>query len=94
MATTKQLIPLWDNVIVEPKASEIETSSWIVLPDSKEKPMEWTVIAVNENSEKVKKAWIKKWDKVLYKKYSPTEIKIEWKEYFILESDDLLAKLW
>lgn len=91
--TKANLIPLWDNVIVEPKPAELETSFWIVLPDSKEKPMEWVVIAINESSEKTKKSWIKVGDKVLYKKYSPTDIKIEWKEYYILETEDLLAKI-
>lgn len=92
--TKTKLIPLWDNVIIEPKPAEQETSFGIVLPDSKEKPMEWTIISINDASEKTKKSWLKAWDRVLYKKYSPTEYKESWKEYYILEVEDLLAKIW
>ena len=79
--------PLWDKVLVEAVAQIQETSSWIVLPDSKEKPMEWVIIAVWD----WKNVKVKKWDKVLYKKYSPTEIKHEWKDYLILDDEDVLA---
>jgi len=87
MSTLK---PLWDRIIIEAKAAETETSSGIVLPDSKEKPMEWIVIAINENSSKTS---VKVWDIVVYKKYSVTEYKMNWKEYLILDAEDVMAKL-
>lgn len=85
-----KIIPIWNRVIVQAKPIKNETSSWIVLPESKEKPMEWIVISVGSSDEKVK---ISVWDIVLYKKYSPTEVKVNWEEYLILEIDDVLAKI-
>ena len=82
------IIPLWDRVIVQAKAPENETSSWIVLPSSKEKPMEWVVIAVSKSSDKIT-IWV--WETILYKKYSATEVKVNWKEYLILDIEDVLA---
>lgn len=91
-----KITPLWKRVVVKPKSPETETSSWIILPDSKEKPMEWEVISVwCLSSWKDDKCTldIKKWDIVLFKKYSPTEVKVNWEELFILDIDDLLAKV-
>ena len=84
-----KIIPIWDRVIIQAKPAANQTSSWIVLPESKEKPNEWNVIEVW--------SWVKIdvkiWDVVLYKKYSPTEIKIEGEDFLILDSEDILAKL-
>ncbi|QQS59040.1 co-chaperone GroES [Candidatus Peregrinibacteria bacterium] len=86
----KNITPLFARVVVQPKTKEETTASGIVLPDtvSKEKPMEGEIIAVGPDCKAVKKG-----DTVLFKKYSPTEIKIDGTEYFILDEEDLLGKL-
>ncbi len=93
------LQPLGDRVIVKPLSEDnMKTPSGIYIPDTaKEKPQEGEVIAVgpgelNEKGEKVKPD-VEKGDKVIYSKYGGTEIKIEGKEYLILSSRDILAKI-
>lgn len=90
------LKPLADRVLVEPFESEEKTASGIVLPDSaKEKPQEGRVIAVGpgrvtENGERVALE-VKEGDKVIYSKYSGTEVKHDGKEYLIMRESDILA---
>lgn len=86
----KSITPLFARVVVQPKTKEETTATGIVLPDtlSKEKPMEGEIIATGPDCKAVKKG-----DNVLFKKYSPTEIKIDGVEYFILDEEDLLGKL-
>ncbi len=88
--------PLGDRVLVEP-AEEIEQKKGgIIIPDSaKEKPTESVVVAlgtgkVNDNGDKVAFE-VKKGDRVLVSKYGGTEIKLDGKDYKILNSDDILA---
>lgn len=81
-----KIIPLGDRVLVETKHAQNETPSWIVLPDSKEKPNEWIIVEIG-TLEKVKE--LKVGDHVYYKKYSATEVK----GYVILDSEDILAKI-
>ena len=90
--------PLADNILVELKKEEKITESGIVLPDSasEDKPQEGTVIAVGEGkmqAGKTVKPAVKSGDKVIFAKYSGTEIKIEGKEHLILKSEDILAVL-
>jgi chaperonin GroES len=80
--------PLGENVLVEPLKSETETASGIVLPDtSEEKSQEGVVIAVGED----KKIKVKKGQKIIYSKYSGSEIKVGNTEYLIVKNEDILA---
>lgn len=88
--------PLGDRVVVEPLEAEEKTKGGIILPDSaKEKPQEGKVVAVGKGKigedGKPVPMEIKVGDKVLYGKYSGTEITIEDKEYIILKEEDILA---
>ena len=93
----KKLIPLHDNVIVEPIQQETTTASGIVIPDtaSKEKPMRGTVLSVGPGSldenGKLIPVGVKEGDVVIFTKYAPTEIKIDGKELYILDGKSILA---
>jgi chaperonin GroES len=90
--------PLGDRVLVEPAEEKEVKKGGIIIPDSaKEKPMESIVVALgtgktDDNGKKVPFE-VKKGDRVLVSKYGGTEIKIDGKEYKILNSDDILAVL-
>jgi len=88
--------PLGDRIVVEPLEAEEKTKGGIILPDSaKEKPQEGKVVAVGKGKigedGKPVPMEIKVGDKVLYGKYSGTEITIGDKEYIILKEEDILA---
>ncbi|MFC6269596.1 co-chaperone GroES [Frigoriflavimonas asaccharolytica] len=85
--------PLADRVLVEPTAAETKTASGIIIPDSaKEKPQEGIVVAVGPG--KVDEpTTVKVGDKVLYGKYSGTELKIGGTDYLIVKEADLLGVL-
>lgn len=85
--------PLADRVLVEPKAAETKTASGIFIPDTaKEKPQEGTVVAAG-NGKKDEPMELKVGDKVLYGKYSGTEISVEGKDYLMMRQSDILAIL-
>jgi chaperonin GroES len=90
--------PLGDRVLVEAIEEKEVKKGGIIIPDTaKEKPMESIIIALgtgktDDNGKKVPFE-VKKGDHVLVSKYGGTEIKLEGKEYKILNSDDLLAVL-
>ncbi|MGR3320096.1 MAG: co-chaperone GroES [Candidatus Anammoxibacter sp.] len=88
--------PLDDRVLVEAVEAEAKTKGGIVLPDTaKEKPQIGKVIAVGEgkllDSGKRAPLSVKKGDKVLYGKYSGTEVSVSSKEYLIMRESDILA---
>jgi len=88
--------PLGDRIVVEPLEAEEKTKGGIILPDTaKEKPQEGKVVAVGKGKVgedgKPVPMEIKVGDKVLYGKYSGTEITIDDKEYIILKEEDILA---
>ena len=90
------LQPLGDRVIVKPKAPEEKTKGGIILPDTaQEKPMEGTITAVGEgriaDDWKLIKMILKTGDKVLYGKYSGTEVKIDDEDYLIMRESDVYA---
>lgn len=90
--------PLHDRVLVKRIDEEERTSGGIVIPDSaKEKPIQAMVIAVGSGKrDKQGKAVamdIKAGDKVLFSKYSGTEVKIDGEEHLIMREDDILAVL-
>ena len=91
-----KLNPLADRVVVKPAEAEEKTKGGIILPDTaKEKPVEGTVVAAgpgktSESGELVKMA-VKVGDKVLYGKYSGTEVTIGGEEYLIMRESDIFA---
>ena len=88
--------PLQDRIIVKRIAEEEKTKGGIIIPDTaKEKPQEGKVISVgkgkvNEDG-KVTPLDVKAGDRVLFGKYSGTEIKIEGEEHLIMREDDILG---
>ena len=88
--------PLGDRVLVEAVEEKETKKGGIIIPDSaKEKPTEATVRALgtgktDDNGKKVPFE-VKVGDRILISKYGGTEIKIEGKEYKLLNSDDILA---
>ena len=84
------LKPLHKNVILKKEKAEKETktASGIILTDnSKNKPSYDTVVAIGPESE----AEIKVDDKVVYKEYSGTDVKLDEEEFIIVEDEDILA---
>lgn len=85
--------PLADRVLIEPVQAETKTASGIIIPDTaKEKPQEGTVVAVGDGKN-VYMMTVKVGDKVLYGKYSGTELKLDGKDYLIVKEQDLLGIL-
>ncbi len=83
--------PLADRVLVQPMEAEEKTASGIIIPDTaKEKPQKGTVVAVGPGT-KDEKMDLKAGDKVLYGKYSGTEIEIDDNDYLIMRQSDILA---
>jgi len=88
--------PLHDRVVVKAAAPEEVTKGGIILPDTaKEKPMQGEVVAVGTGKVaedgKTTPLTLKKGDKVLYGKYSGTEINIDGEEYLIMRESDVYA---
>lgn len=95
-ATKLQIKPLADRVVVKKLESEEKTSGGIVLPDTaKEKPQQGEILAVGpgkfDDKGHRQPMEVKVGDKVLFAKYSGTEVKIEGVEYLILAERDILA---
>ncbi|RME90426.1 MAG: co-chaperone GroES [Anaerolineae bacterium] len=80
--------PLGNRVLVRPIEQEAKTSSGILLPETaKEKPQMGEVMAVGDDEEMP----VKVGQKVLFPKYTGTEIKLDGVEYIIMDATDLLA---
>lgn len=90
-----KLVPLGDRVVLKQLVAEETTKSGIVLPgQAKEKPQQAEVIAVGPGSVvdgKTVEMQVKVGDKVIYSKYSGTEVKLEDTEYIIVKQEDILA---
>jgi chaperonin GroES len=90
--------PLHDRILVQRLEGEAKTKGGIIIPDTaKEKPQEGLVIAagpgkVNEDG-KVTPLDVKKGDKILFGKYSGSEITLEGDEHLIIREEDVLAVL-
>jgi chaperonin GroES len=92
MAKKVNFVPQGDRVLVEVAEAEEKTAGGIIIPDSaKEKPQKGIIVAVGPGKKKDEPMTVKVGDKVLYGKYSGTEISIEGKEYQIMRQDDLLG---
>ena len=90
--------PLHDRILVRRIEEEEKTKGGLIIPDTaKEKPMEGKVIAVGEGrvSEdgKLRPLDVHKGDRVLFSKYSGTEIQLEGDEHLIVREEDVLAVL-
>ncbi|QQR89086.1 MAG: co-chaperone GroES [Myxococcales bacterium] len=88
--------PLQDRVIIKRLEEETKTKGGIIIPDSaKEKPIEGKVVAVGNGKVledgSVRKLDLKNGDRVLFGKYSGTEVKIAGEEHLILREDDILG---
>ena len=88
--------PLADKVLVQRLEAETKTAGGIVLPDSaKEKPQRGKIVNVGEgkllDDGTRRKVQVKKGDIVLFTSYAGTEIKIEGKEYLIMDESDIMA---
>ncbi|MDR3049511.1 MAG: co-chaperone GroES [Elusimicrobiota bacterium] len=90
--------PLGDRVLVKPTQAKEEKRGGIIIPDTaKEKPQEGEIIAVGKgkvaDDGKLIALDVKKGDKVLFGKYSGTEVKIDNENYLIMSQDDILGIL-
>ncbi len=88
--------PLHDRVLVKAIEAEERTKGGIIIPDTaKEKPMQGKVVAVGpggrDESGKLLPMDVKVGDKVLYGKWSGTEVKIDGEEYLIIKESDILG---
>ncbi len=83
--------PLADRVVIQPNSPEEKTSSGIYIPDTaKEKQLEGKVMAVGKGLPDFPMT-LKKGDKVLFGKFSGTEISIDGVDYLIMKESDVLA---
>lgn len=88
--------PLQDRIVIKPLTGESKTAGGIIIPDAaQEKPVEGEVIAVGNGrvlkDGKTSKPDVKAGDRVLYSKYSGSEIKIGGVDHLIMREDDILA---
>ncbi len=88
---SEQIQPLGSRVLVKVLAEESTTKSGLFVPDTaKEKPQRGEVVAIGDDTETIKVAV---GDRVLYPKYTGTEIRLEGEDHLLIESTDLLAIL-
>ncbi len=95
MAKTK-FRPLHDRVVVRRIEADTKTAGGIIIPDTaKEKPSQGEVIAVGpggrDEAGKLIPIDVKTGDKVLFGKYSGTEVKLDGTEYLVVKEDDIFA---
>jgi len=97
MASAK-IKPMADRVVVEPLEETEEMRGGLYIPDTaKEKPQQGTVIAVGPGRRtdqgELIEVELKKGDRILYGKYSGTEVTVDGNEYLIVRESDVLAVL-
>jgi len=91
-----QITPLHDRVLVEPLDAEEKTAGGIIIPDTaQEKPMEGKIVAVGKGSRnddgKVTPLDVAKGDRILYGKWSGTEVKVDGDDYLIMKESDIMG---
>ncbi len=96
MAKKINIKPLFDNVLIKPLEAEAKTASGIILPDSaKEKPQMGLIMAIGEGKIGPKgekhPVVVKVGQKVMYKKWGGTEVKVEGEEWTMVGQEDILA---
>lgn len=83
------IIPLGARVLIRPTEEQTRTNSGIYIPETaKEKPQTGEVAAIGDDEDEIK---VKVGQKVLFPKYTGTEIKIDGVEHIIMDADDVLA---
>ena len=88
--TTPNIQPLGARVLIQPLEQQSRTASGIILPESsKEKPQTGLVVAVGDD-EDIK---VKVDDKVLFAKYTGTEVKFDGIDYLLMDHSDILARV-
>ena len=81
--------PLGDYVVAQQEEAEIKTASGLYLPDkAQEKPKVAKVLAAGKDAKQVKAG-----DRIIYKSYSTTEVKVGSEEYILVKEEDVLATL-
>ena len=91
-----QIRPLHDRVLVEPLDAEEKTAGGIIIPDTaQEKPMEGKIVAVGTGSRndegKIAALDVKKGERILYGKWSGTEVKVDGDDYLIMKESDVMG---
>jgi chaperonin GroES len=94
--TGMKIRPLHDRVILKPLEAEQKTAGGIIIPDTaKEKPMEAKVIAVGPGARaddgKIHPLDLKKGDRVLFGKWSGTEVKVDGEDLLIMKESDVMG---
>lgn len=95
---SKKIRPLSDRIVVQPRELETKTAGGIVIPDSadKDKPIQGTVIAIGTGKYidgKIVPLQVKVGDKVLFGKYSGTNVKLDDQEYLVMREEDVMGVL-
>lgn len=98
MSKKKKIRPLSDRVVVEPREMETKTAGGIVIPDTadKDKPIEGTVIAIGTGKfveGKMQPLQVKVGDKILFGKYSGTNVKLDDQDYLVMREEDIMGVL-
>ena len=93
-----QLVPLADRIVITPLKQDEVTASGLVIPDTaKEKPQQGEVVAVGpgkmDDAGKRIVIDVAVGDRILYAKYTGTDIKLDGEDYIVLNEKDILAKL-
>ena len=88
--------PLHDRVLVQASEAEAKTAGGVILPDTaQEKPQEGKIISTGAGSRdsdgKLIEMDVKKGDRVLYGKWSGTEVKVDGKDYLIMKESDIMG---
>ena len=90
--------PLGDHVLVTRSSEETKSAGGIIIPDTaQEKPQEGKVVAVGNGKRledgSIQPVDVKKGDRILFGKYSGTEVSVEGEEHLLLREDDILGVL-
>lgn len=95
MGAKQKIRPLQDRVLIKRINEEEKTKGGIIIPDTaKEKPQEGKVVAIGKGKVlegKLQPVEVKVGDKILFSKYSGTEVKIEGEEHLIIKEEDILG---
>ncbi len=90
--------PLHDRILVRRLEEDTKSAGGIIIPDNaKEKPIQGEVVAIGNgkvlDNGQVRAVAVKAGDKILFGKYSGTEVKLEGTEYLVMREDDVMAVL-
>ncbi len=84
---TVKVQPLADYVVAQAEEAKTKTASGLYLPEkSTEKPKVATVVAVGKETKQVKVG-----DRIIYRSFSPTEVKVDGEDYLLVKEEDVIA---